>query len=83
MQKPEENRVKKLSAHPRYRTTYLPKVEKTAANRAIRRLCARPVNDNRAQVWELAYTALCRHSGGLTILSLSAFTAIVTLAQIL
>jgi hypothetical protein len=83
MQHNQQSTVQKLSQHPRWKSNYLPKVEKTAANRAIARLCAKSANDNPASFLDLALTAWHRHSGNVAVFGLSALAAVLAIGHLL
>lgn len=71
-----DNRVKKLNRHPRFKSSYLPRVEKTAANRAINRLCRGAANDNPLHLWQ-------RIKNDGVVMGMGVVFALLSLSQIL
>ncbi len=66
-----------------WKSNYLPRVEREAATKAIRRLCHRPSNDNQATLAQVLRTSLIRYQAAFTMGFITIATIIITAAQAL
>lgn len=76
--------VHKLKVPGRWRSNYLPKVEKQAATRALRKLCRTSANDNRTRnPLKILRYKIAMHQAAFTISAFTLITALVSAAKVL
>ncbi len=64
-----------------WKSSYLPRVEREAASRAIRKLCRNPSNDNKATLLKVLKTALLRYQAAFTISIITVATIVLAASR--